>query len=1252
MKIKSNILYDLLDQNTGEQVTFVKTTIGYDGTVITSENEAEYVDGVIYRKLKATDGGGYAKRVAPGGYGFIEWFVGDDLSNGVANLDAVIKLSRAGLKVKLNRGVYPLECATNTTVNTDTQPLFLEGEGKGKTKIILKTKHSTSGGTWLRGYFKGDRDISLKNLSISTQSYEDGILDEINSEYKFCSIPKPDKIDIELINVNTYGSITFYFYNNVYGSTATPEEVLEYYVNSLKTRGCEFNYASSLFRFSECRCMLADFQDGHVKELLGHIISAGGDPTRSNKLCIWNNMHVVNTIIPESTTWYHTPVVFGGDTIYYTNSSVYGLLNKDKTPRNYESQVVLGAETYALYATVNNLHFRNNFVINVLGVKEQHADNCAFKIKGSRNIYCENNTIIVEKKCLVDVGVLNNIEDSYSSVDKDTFVYTFFGAGKQNVSNEGELIFKNNRVRIPYVNYACMIPWATIDISGNTIEVDYVAIDRDGDDQVLFYNHNNSESFLLIGKKSVFENNSIKVNTVEDYNLHVELLTEKTPYFITKETTSYSDIFSISDNKFYGENINYSLGINRAKRISHENNKCLSNGCFATPDKDIILPLSDEVPSSYFDYSIESIGGSTFMTIMKPKLWGTSKAIVKNNTQNERIIMKTNRQDWLNDTVNINNPVLFYVNLKCIDGLGVITDLQYLFAQTSISNIRYRDYDTGLVTNVDPRDDVEYFEIRFADKYGNISSPIGLYARFYFNRTAEFYISGLSDVASFSLETRVEGKAVNPVTFYDEWLAIDGSSLTSHEMLTGIQGGTTGEHYHLTAAEYLKLSKIAEGATKNENTDELVEGSNNKYFTEARVRATKITGYEKASAFTALEENDSILEVFGKLEKGVEKANEDISNLSTGLKTGSATIEGGVLDFSDLDIINIALSENTTINTIDNASAGGVVLSIQPDGYTLDWSSSLINPLNISGSFDKDEDMLAYILVTSVSPLRFKVTYEINHAPVIPPPVAPSELMVTAINSGRIDLSWTDNSDDESGFQIERSIDNVSFSLLEEVGAGVTSFQDESVDPETTYYYRVRAVNENGSSTYTSTESATTPEIEEVWYRINLGSASDPAMPNNFTGSRMMGSRLDDLVEDGGFVSTYAIETTATFGTILNGNPCYTTGDNSGAESDLTLVTAIGSISDSVESQLRLEGFNNGDTVEIEVISCHVSSSGNILYGLNGGAKTQYSGYQSINYISLGTATADASGYVTIDVIKPLGQSAQAITNAIRFRVL
>jgi predicted phage tail protein len=97
---------------------------------------------------------------------------------------------------------------------------------------------------------------------------------------------------------------------------------------------------------------------------------------------------------------------------------------------------------------------------------------------------------------------------------------------------------------------------------------------------------------------------------------------------------------------------------------------------------------------------------------------------------------------------------------------------------------------------------------------------------------------------------------------------------------------------------------------------------------------------------------------------------------------------------------------------------------------------------------------------------------------VVPLPPAPSALTATAVSRTQINLSWTDNSGDESGFKIERcrNASCTNFAQIAQVGANVTTFADTTVSKNTAYNYRVRAFNTSGNSSYSNTAGAKTPK--------------------------------------------------------------------------------------------------------------------------------------------------------------------------------
>src|SRR5581483_10608766 len=81
-------------------------------------------------------------------------------------------------------------------------------------------------------------------------------------------------------------------------------------------------------------------------------------------------------------------------------------------------------------------------------------------------------------------------------------------------------------------------------------------------------------------------------------------------------------------------------------------------------------------------------------------------------------------------------------------------------------------------------------------------------------------------------------------------------------------------------------------------------------------------------------------------------------------------------------------------------------------------------------------------------------------------PAAPSSLAALASNNS-VSLAWTDNSTNETGFSVERKTGaSGSYGQIATTGQGVAAYVDSSVTAGTTYYYRTRAFNSAGNSSY------------------------------------------------------------------------------------------------------------------------------------------------------------------------------------------
>lgn len=80
------------------------------------------------------------------------------------------------------------------------------------------------------------------------------------------------------------------------------------------------------------------------------------------------------------------------------------------------------------------------------------------------------------------------------------------------------------------------------------------------------------------------------------------------------------------------------------------------------------------------------------------------------------------------------------------------------------------------------------------------------------------------------------------------------------------------------------------------------------------------------------------------------------------------------------------------------------------------------------------------------------------------PPAAPANLTLNKISSKIYNLSWTDESDNETNFELWRKEDTSSFKLIRTLPQNSISTNDTIPSPNLPYSYMVKASNENGGS--------------------------------------------------------------------------------------------------------------------------------------------------------------------------------------------
>lgn len=113
-------------------------------------------------------------------------------------------------------------------------------------------------------------------------------------------------------------------------------------------------------------------------------------------------------------------------------------------------------------------------------------------------------------------------------------------------------------------------------------------------------------------------------------------------------------------------------------------------------------------------------------------------------------------------------------------------------------------------------------------------------------------------------------------------------------------------------------------------------------------------------------------------------------------------------------------------------------------------------------------------------------------------PRAPLNLHATPVSQSRIDLDWTDTSDNEQSFQVERSTGNPFEEpvIVATLPANTTSWSHTGLPANTGFGYRVRAVNAAGASLWSNRASAATL-------------AFPPPAPKNLTATAITFQRID-----------------------------------------------------------------------------------------------------------------------------------------------
>src|SRR5574341_509497 len=177
------------------------------------------------------------------------------------------------------------------------------------------------------------------------------------------------------------------------------------------------------------------------------------------------------------------------------------------------------------------------------------------------------------------------------------------------------------------------------------------------------------------------------------------------------------------------------------------------------------------------------------------------------------------------------------------------------------------------------------------------------------------------------------------------------------------------------------------------------------------------------------------------------------------------------VDADGADNVPGTLDDNLRLQGCSPAIDAGDTAALPPDTLDLDGDGNTAEPIpyDLDGNprLDGLVDMGAYERVGGGYCL----------------PAAPTNLEVTPLGQWQIDLTWTDNATNETGYVVQRSTDGgATWSPLASLPVDAQSHADTGLTCGTTYHYRVYATNADGNSGYSNVASATTDACPPILY--------------------------------------------------------------------------------------------------------------------------------------------------------------------------
>jgi titin len=230
------------------------------------------------------------------------------------------------------------------------------------------------------------------------------------------------------------------------------------------------------------------------------------------------------------------------------------------------------------------------------------------------------------------------------------------------------------------------------------------------------------------------------------------------------------------------------------------------------------------------------------------------------------------------------------------------------------------------------------------------------------------------------------------------------------------------------------------------------------------------------------------------------------ANIATVIASGNESTKNAI---SSPGCISTAISVGATLDTANTvasysnsasflnllAPGSGITSSVPGGGYAA-WAGTSMATPHVAGTWAVLKQKSPTSTVTeilnaltstgvsvndtnSIAKPRIQIDTALANIGVVTPPSAPTTLAATAASTTRINLSWVDTANNETGFYLQRKTGaSGTWATIATLGQNVISYQDSTgLTAATAYYYRISSYNSSGESAASNEANATTLTI-------------------------------------------------------------------------------------------------------------------------------------------------------------------------------